>query len=132
MVEPSVGARPYAIRMGTWLHAQNCLSAETSQYKSNQSIHDVSQRYIGHVKCMDMAVDTCRAHSKAIIKREEACGESVGPIPLKQLEDARGWWRLVEIARAADGLDDYVDQDTCKQNVEMLDNKIEAAKKAMQ
>ena len=81
---------------------------------------------------MDMAVDTCRAHSKAIIKRIEACGESVGPIPLKQREDARGWWHLVEIACAADGLDDYVDQDTCKQNVEMLDNKIEAAKKAMQ
>ena len=77
---------------------------------------------------MDMALSTCVEHTKAIHKRELACGKLVGLIPMGQLKDTRGWWRLMELACMQDPHDEYFSTQACRENVAKLDDKIAMAK----
>lgn len=80
---------------------------------------------------MDIALGTCQQHAEAILKREAGCGPLVGLIPIKQLEDARGWWRLMELACIQDPHDEYVSARMCKEYLANLDDRIAAAKNAV-
>ena len=93
----------------------------------DESILAASRRYHGNVPCMQMAFNTCLEHTLAVRKREDACGQLVGLIPTSELEDARGWWRLMELACIQDPHEEYTSAHTCRENVIELEKKIAAA-----
>ena len=80
---------------------------------------------------MEMAFKTCCEHTLAIRKREDACGHLVGLIPVGELEDARGWWRLMELACIHDPHEEYTSVHPCRMNIIKLEKKIAAANNAV-
>ncbi|KAM0806146.1 hypothetical protein BDR22DRAFT_816368 [Usnea florida] len=97
-------------------------------YTSNQSIHDVSSRYVGDVKCMAMAVKSCQMNSNTIRKRKAANDGLLGMVQMQELEDSRGWWRLIELACMQDPHDKYITLEDCREELAAADDDIKVAK----
>ena len=77
---------------------------------------------------MAMAVNSCQMDTNTIRKRTHWNAGLLGRVQMQELEDSRGWWRLLELACVQDPHDEYITLEKCREGLAAADDRINVSK----